>query len=89
MGCCKVQVVGGTDMEAIKIKARVGPGAKLELLEPHYPLPEGNVEVILLYARKPAQPEKQISAMLWPVLNGGRYLGGALRRVEIYSDDGR
>ncbi len=76
-------------MEAIKIRARIGPDAKLELLEPLYELPRGDVEVILLFARKPTQPMKQTSPMSWPVLNGGRYLGGALRRSEIYSDDGR
>lgn len=76
-------------MEAVKIRARIGPGAKLELLEPLEQLPEGNVEVILLFARKPVQPVKQISPMSWPVLNGGRYMGGSLRRIDIYSDDGR
>lgn len=25
----------------------------------------------------------------WPVLDAGRYLGGALRREEMYDDDGR
>jgi hypothetical protein len=25
----------------------------------------------------------------WPILEGGRYLGGTLRREEFYADDGR
>ena len=76
-------------MEAIKVKARIGPDAKLELLEPLYELPRGEVEVILIFTRKPAQPALTIPAAQWPSLNGGRYLGGTLRRSEIYSDDGR
>lgn len=29
------------------------------------------------------------SPMRWPALDGGSYSGGALRREEIYGDDGR
>lgn len=76
-------------MEAIKVRARIGPDSKLELLEPLYHLPEGNVEVILLFPRALAQDVKPVSVAQWPILNGGRYLGGSLRRSEIYSDDGR
>lgn len=76
-------------MEAIKIRARVGPNAKLELLEPLAQLPEGNVEVILFYSRKAVELPKANSPLYWPTLHGGRYLGGSLGRNEIYSDDGR
>ena len=76
-------------MEAIKVRARIGPNAKLELLEPLYDLPEGNIEVILLFTRKPAQPTRPVPVAQWPTLKGGHYLGGSLRRSEIYSDDGR
>jgi len=76
-------------MEAVKIRARIGPGAKLELLEPLYALPSGEVELILIYTRKPSPPVRPIPVAQWPILNGGRYLGGALRRSEMYSDDGR
>jgi len=72
-------------MEAIKAKARIGPNHQLTWLEPMPPLLEGQVEVILLY---PQEVDKASNYPLadWPVLNGGRYLGGTLRREEIYDD---
>jgi len=80
----------GQTMQAIKLKGHIGPNKKLEIIESPVGLPEGNVEIIVLYP----QPEydktqKRPSPLIWPTLNGGRYLGGALRREEIYSDDGR
>ena len=48
------------------------------------------MELILLYERKPTgEDEAILSPLAWPVLDGGRYLGGTLRREEIYDDDGR
>jgi len=71
-------------MEAIKVNARIGPDHQLIWVEPLPPLAEGNVEVILLYTETaPLLPPAPIK---WPVLNGGRYLGGTLRREEIYDD---
>ena len=77
-------------LEAIKLKGRVRPGRRLEvpLLPPE--LPEGEVELILLYEREQASTQTSApSPLSWPVLKGGRYLGGALRREEFYNNDGR
>ena len=74
-------------MEAIKLKARVRK-AHLEWLEPLPDLPEGEVEVILLYTTPEAE-RKAVLATEWPALDGGRYLGGTLRREDLYGDDGR
>ncbi len=77
-------------LEAIKLKGRIQPNRQLEL--PRLPpgLPEGEVELILLYERTPGkEDETPPSPLTWPTLDGGRYLGGALRREEIYGDDGR
>lgn len=75
---------GGDTVEAIKVKARVGPNRQLIWLEPMPLLSEGKVEVILLYTGKTASADKP--SLKWPILNGGRYLGGTLRREEIYDD---
>ncbi len=74
-------------LEAIKLKGRIRSDRRLEV--PRLPpgLPEGEVELILLYEKKKDQP--LLSPLAWPVLDGGRYLGGTLRREEIYDDDGR
>lgn len=77
-------------LEAIKLKGRIQPNRKLEV--PRLPpgLPEGEVELILLYKRTPSEEEKtRLSPLTWPTLDGGQYLGGRLRREEIYGDDGR
>lgn len=73
-------------MESVKLKARVR-GTHLEWIDTPPSLPDGEVEVILLYQ----QPEKRapLLATKWPSLKGGQYLGGSLRREEIYDDDGR
>ena len=68
-------------LEAIKLKGRIHPDRRLEL--PRLPpgLPEGEVELILLYERKPTREDRApLSPLAWPVLDGGRYLGGTLRR---------
>ena len=77
-------------LQAIKLRGRIQTDRRLEL--PRLPLgvPEGEVELILLYERKPTgEDEAILSPLAWPVLDGGRYLGGTLRREEIYDDDGR
>lgn len=73
-------------MQTIRLRARVGPDSEWEWIEKPPELPEGEVEVILLYEeeRDGAGP----SPLEWPVLDGGRYLGGALTREEIYEDNG-
>jgi hypothetical protein len=77
-------------LEAIKLKGKIQSDRQLLLPKLPPELPEGEVELILLYERKPAKEEKPLlSALAWPVLNGGRYHGGTLRREEIYGDDGR
>ena len=77
-------------LQAVRLRGYIGPDRKLEITESPDELPEGDVEIILLYPnsqsdRKPKRP----SPSTWPVLNGGRYLGGTLSREEIYGDDGR
>ena len=80
----------GTALQAIKLKGHIGPDRKLEIIEGSMDLPEGDVEVILLYLKKHSDEKFEcLSPLAWPTLNGGRYLGGALRRAEIYGDDGR
>ena len=75
---------------AIKLKGRIQPDRQLELPGLPTELPEGEVELILLYERKQLNEKVDlVSALSWPVLDGGRYLGETLRREEIYDDDGR
>ena len=70
-------------MEAIKVKARIGPDQEITWLEPLPELAQGEVEVILLYT-KSEYPKTAVTS--WPILDGGRYLGGSLRREDIYDD---
>lgn len=69
-------------MEAVKVKARIDEQRQLVWLEP-VPLRAGKVEVIVLYEGAHTKLE---TSDQWPVLNGGRYLGGMMRREEIYDD---
>jgi hypothetical protein len=74
----------------IRLKGRIQPDRQLELPGLPTELPEGEVELILLYERKQLNEEAAlVSPLAWPVLDGGRYLGETLRREEIYDDDGR
>lgn len=77
-------------LEAIKLRGRVDTNTQVVILEAPDDLPVGEVEMILLYEQV-ALPQKpiELSPMDWPSLNGGRYLGGTLRREEIYDDNGR
>jgi len=72
-------------MRAFRIRARIAPRRRLIWLEPTPRLQESEVDVILLYTHEKRDVGKQASAE-WPVLDGGRYLGGTLRREEIYDD---
>jgi hypothetical protein len=77
-------------LKAIKLKGRIGPNQKLEIIEKPVDLPEGSVEVILIYSQDVSSNKKERpSPSTWPILKGGRYLGGNLSREEIYDDDGR
>jgi hypothetical protein len=76
-------------LEALRLKGIVKPGRELELPELPPDLPEGEVEVILLYEKRAKEGITPLFPLKWPALNGGRYLGGALRREELYDDDGR
>jgi hypothetical protein len=79
-----------TILQAIKVKGHIGPDRKLEIAESLAELPEGDVEVVLLYPQKQSDRKSEHSSPLaWPALDGGRYLGGSLRREEIYGSDGR
>jgi prevent-host-death family protein len=53
---------------------------RLEALEEAQAVREALVE----YERKETTP---LSPLQWPALDGGRYLGGTLRREELYADD--
>jgi hypothetical protein len=76
-------------MEAIKLKGRIGVNATLEWIEPLPDLPPGEVEIIVLYKQRSEPEKKRLLPDQWPVLHGGQYLGGTLRREDIYDDDGR
>ena len=76
-------------LEALRLKGIVKPGRELELPELPPDLPEGEVEVILLYDRRAKEGIHPSSPLEWPALDGGRYLGGTLRREELYDNDGR
>lgn len=75
-------------LKAIKLKGRVDPDQKLVILKDAIELPEGDVEIILIYDQSINDPKRH-SIMALPTLDGKRYLGGSLRREEIYGDDGR
>ena len=75
-------------LQAIKLKGHIGPDRKLEIIEELTELPEGDVEVILLYSQKLSDGETKFSSPLkWPALDGGNYLGGSLCREEIYGNN--
>jgi hypothetical protein len=77
-------------LETLRLRGVVKPGRQLELPQLPPDLPEGEVEVILLYERNPNETEvSPLSPLAWPGLNGGQYRGRTLRREELYDDDGR
>jgi hypothetical protein len=75
-------------LKAIRLKGHIGSDRKLEITEDSVELPEGDVEVILLYGESVKGVGRPSPSTL-PTLNGKRYLGGSLRREEIYGDNGR
>lgn len=76
-------------MEAIKLKAKISSEKEIEWLDPLPKLPEGNVEVIIMYESKGETMGRELSPNDWPTLKGGKYRGETLRREEIYGDNGR
>ncbi len=77
-------------LEAVKLKGVIKSDRQLTLPKLPTELPEGEVEIILLYERKPVNRQiATLTPLNWPVLEGGQYLGGALRREELYNDGGR
>lgn len=77
-------------LQAVKLKGHIGPDGRLEILDKPAELPEGEVEVIVLYSPvRSGEEATRPSPLTWPVLHGGQYLGGKLRREEIYDDNGR
>lgn len=69
---------------AIRLKGRIQSDRQLELPELPPELPEGEVELILLYERKQvSETNALLSPLSWPVLDGGRYRGGTLLREEL------
>jgi hypothetical protein len=54
-----------------KLKGRVGPDRKLKITEDSAELPEGDVEVILLYQQDHPNYKREIpSPLTWPALDG-------------------
>ena len=79
-----------TTLQAVKLKGHIGPDRKLEIAENSIELPEGDVEIILLYPQERSNRKlERPSPLTWPALDGGRYLGGTLRREEVYNNNGR
>jgi hypothetical protein len=72
-------------METVTLKARVDADHKLIWVEPLPSLREGEVEVIVRYQQQVIRRRTHTATSL-PVLDGRRYLGGTLRREEIYDD---
>jgi hypothetical protein len=72
-------------MDTITLKARVGPDHQLVWVDPLPLLKEGEVKVTLHYPTKAARKAARAVPAL-PVLDGKRYLGGMIRREEIYDD---
>jgi hypothetical protein len=73
-------------MEAIRQRARVRDG-HLEWVDPPA-LPDGEVEVILLYTQQEQPSDEDVSISEWPVLDGGTYRD-AFRREDLYRAHGR
>ena len=87
-------------MEAMRFRVRVGPDGTLDWPESPPNLPAGEAEVILLVPSAPPQeaspsepsssePSTDALATNWPRLEGGNWTGGALRREDLYGEEGR
>lgn len=78
-------------MEAIRRRVRVREDGSVEWADAAATLPPGEAEVIFLYDRKDDTREMIVNSSVvdWPVLEGGDYQGGALRREDLYDEDGR
>jgi len=79
-----------TAMKIVKLKGHISYDRKLEIKNEVIDLPESDVEITLVYLKQqPAKVLKSLSPLDWPSLDGGTYLGGSMRREDIYDDDGR
>ncbi|MGQ9625646.1 MAG: hypothetical protein ACUVV0_01915 [Anaerolineae bacterium] len=77
-------------LQAVKLKGRIGPDGRLEILDGPVGLPEGEVEVVVLYSPvRSGEEAARPSLSTWPTHDLGRFLGKSLRREELYDDDGR
>lgn len=76
-----------TLMEAIRQRARVR-GGHLEWIDHPPALPDGEVEVILLYTQEERSSDQPRSISEWPVLEGGTY-HDSFRRADLYEEHGR
>ena len=71
-----------TVLEALRLKAKINADRRLELPDLPAELPEGEVELILLYEKQRDRKKRQTSPLDWPTLDGGEYLGGTLQRED-------
>jgi hypothetical protein len=79
-----------TAMKIVKLKGHINYDRKLEIKDKVIDLPEGDVDITLVYLnQQPTNVLKPLSPLDWPSLDGGIYLGSSMRREEIYDDDGR
>jgi hypothetical protein len=77
-------------MYAERLKAIVDTNGNLRLLQKITDLPAGReVEVILLSDEGPISSQRRFSLKDLSTFKGGKWLGGRLRREEIYGEDGR
>jgi len=87
-------------MKAIKLTAHVRPDGTLDWPEPPSNLPAGDAEVLLLVPTASeramsssealsTEPSEDVLATNWPRLRGGNWSGGALRREDLYGEEGR
>ena len=87
-------------MEAMRFRVQVRSDGTLDWPESPPNLPAGEAEVILLVPSAPQQenspseasskePSTDARATNWPRLRGGTWTGDALRRDELYGEEGR
>ncbi len=72
-------------METVTLRARIEADHQLVWIDPLPLLREGEVQVTLHYSNKTTRRAMRAVRAL-PVLDGRKYLGGSMRREEIYDD---